>query len=166
MSAALAASRPPAPGRGAPPIAINVPPKAACVGFLLRRLRLPRPSDAMLAALLSASLGILLLFGPGGSAGRRPAQPGSEECWSESVSRARCASRCLSLHSVGAPLQVNHAHTHPRIHTHAQVLNKVNSALLPLKVSSEESIPQICSPRSRSNAEESWFFHSIFGLVP
>uniref|UniRef100_H3DAG6 Anosmin 1a n=1 Tax=Tetraodon nigroviridis TaxID=99883 RepID=H3DAG6_TETNG len=64
----------------------------------------------MLTAVLSASLWILVLSGPGGSAKRRPGDPDSEESWSESVSRARCASRCLSLHSVGAlstPLQNN-----------------------------------------------------------
>ncbi|XP_056884134.1 anosmin-1a isoform X1 [Takifugu flavidus] len=64
----------------------------------------------MLAVIPSVSLWIIVLFGCGGSARRQADDPDAEESWSESVSRARCASRCLSLHSVAAlstPLQNN-----------------------------------------------------------
>lgn len=71
------------------------------------------------AAAASLSLWIILLLGCAACARRQRDGPdygdedggGDEdgESWSESVARARCASRCLSLHSVGAlgtPLQV------------------------------------------------------------
>ncbi|XP_070712054.1 anosmin-1a [Pempheris klunzingeri] len=55
----------------------------------------------------SVSLWIIFLLGSGVRARKQP-EDSDEESWSESVSRARCASRCLSLHSVAAlstPLQ-------------------------------------------------------------
>lgn len=63
-------------------------------------------------AMASLSLWIIVLSGGGVCARRQhgDAEGGDgEETWSETVSRARCASRCLSLHSVAAlstPLQV------------------------------------------------------------
>lgn len=64
----------------------------------------------------SLPLWIVLLLGSGACAMRRqrgddeeaaaaaapPAGDGDDESWPESVSRARCASRCLSLHCVAA----------------------------------------------------------------
>ncbi|XP_036946286.1 anosmin-1a isoform X1 [Acanthopagrus latus] len=64
-------------------------------------------------AMASLSLWIIVLSGGGVCARRQhgDAEGGDgEETWSETVSRARCASRCLSLHSVAAlstPLQNN-----------------------------------------------------------
>ncbi|KAG8004700.1 Anosmin-1 [Nibea albiflora] len=56
----------------------------------------------------SLSLWIILLLGSGVCASREQRDDRDDESWSESVSGARCASRCLSLHSVAAlstPLQ-------------------------------------------------------------
>ncbi|XP_047194973.1 anosmin-1a isoform X2 [Hippoglossus stenolepis] len=50
----------------------------------------------------SASLWIIFLLGSGVCARKQRAEAEDEESWPESVSRARCASRCLSLHSVAA----------------------------------------------------------------
>lgn len=70
------------------------------------------------AATTSLSMWIILLLGTAVWARRQRDGPdyGDEdsgdddgESWSENVARARCASRCLSLHSVGAlstPLEV------------------------------------------------------------
>ncbi|CAJ1087158.1 anosmin-1a isoform X1 [Xyrichtys novacula] len=60
----------------------------------------------------SLSLWIILLLSSGVDARKQRDEGDDEESWSESVSRARCASRCLSLHSVEAlsvstPLQNN-----------------------------------------------------------
>ncbi|XP_033471528.1 anosmin-1a isoform X1 [Epinephelus lanceolatus] len=67
----------------------------------------------------SLSLWIIFLSGSGVGARRQRDDPDDEESWSESVSRATCVSRCLSLHSVAAlltPLQNNGSlgwcHTH------------------------------------------------------
>ncbi|XP_074520284.1 anosmin-1a [Halichoeres trimaculatus] len=62
--------------------------------------------------LQSWSLWIILLLSCGVCARKQRDDGDDEESWSESVSRARCASRCLSLHSVEAlsvstPLQNN-----------------------------------------------------------
>lgn len=57
----------------------------------------------------SLSLWIIFLLSSGVCARKQQDDTDDEESWSESVSRARCASRCLSLHSVAAlstPLQV------------------------------------------------------------
>lgn len=106
------------PGSEAPPIPINVLKTGLYRIPLLRALfvSLPWTSDDMLAVIPSVSLWIIVLFGCGGSARRQADDPDAEESWSESVSRARCASRCLSLHSVAAlstPLQVG---THELVH--------------------------------------------------
>ncbi|XP_069377488.1 anosmin-1a isoform X2 [Paralichthys olivaceus] len=50
----------------------------------------------------SASLWIIFLLGSGVCARKQRAETDDDESWPESVSRARCASRCLSLHSVAA----------------------------------------------------------------
>ncbi|XP_041637340.1 anosmin-1a [Cheilinus undulatus] len=62
--------------------------------------------------LTSLSLWIIFLLSSGVCARRQRDEGDDEESWSESLSRARCASRCLSLHSVEAlsvstPLQNN-----------------------------------------------------------
>ncbi|KAM9334048.1 anosmin-1a [Symphorus nematophorus] len=58
----------------------------------------------------SLSLWIILLLSSGVRGRKQHDDSDDDESWSESVSRARCASRCLSLHSVAAlstPLQNN-----------------------------------------------------------
>ncbi|XP_019128685.2 anosmin-1a isoform X1 [Larimichthys crocea] len=58
----------------------------------------------------SLSLWIIFLFSCSICARKQHDDTNDDESWSESVSRARCASRCLSLHSVAAlstPLQNN-----------------------------------------------------------
>ncbi|XP_040888749.1 anosmin-1a [Toxotes jaculatrix] len=50
----------------------------------------------------SSSLWIIFLLSSGVCARKQRAEEDAEEPWPESVSRARCASRCLSLHSVAA----------------------------------------------------------------
>lgn len=104
-------------GSVAPPITINVPKTG------LRRIPLPVvPWKTRLQwggnAMLAAIPWITVLLASVGSAGRMPDDAGdAEESWSECVSRARCASRCLSLHSVAAlstPLQVATHRTNKR----------------------------------------------------
>lgn len=149
--------------------------KPASIGFLLHRALFfvpfcPLLSDDMLAAIPSVFLWIIVLFGPGGTARRQPDDPDSEESWLESVSRARCASRCLSLHSDGA-LSTRTLQVKQDTHTHTPAApRKVNSAFLTLKkkINSQNHIlihpffPSSCFSNVLNNFG---YFKRIFGLL-